>query len=81
MTRQQISSVKKEEAKTQIAQYGETKIELGQISSAHNHNDFCDCLIPAVNIATTSCDDVDQWSNEQKISSIISNEQHSKAEP
>ena len=34
-----------------------------------------------MNIATTYRDDIDQWEEEQKTSSIISNERHSKAMP
>jgi hypothetical protein len=81
MTRWQISSSKKEEARTQITHYGETEIKLGKVSSMHNPKDFCDCLISAINIAMTYRDDVDRLSNEQKISSVISNERHSKATP
>jgi hypothetical protein len=36
--------------------------------------EFCDHLISAVNIAMMYHHDVDQWSEEQKVSSIISNE-------
>jgi hypothetical protein len=64
----------KEEAKVQIKQYGETKTELGKISSVYDTREFCDHLIWAVNIAMTYCEDINQWSEEQKVSSIIFNE-------
>ena len=50
-------------------------------SHVYNMKDFCDHLIAAVNIATTYHDDIDQWNEERKVSSIISNERHSKATP
>jgi hypothetical protein len=81
MTRRQIRSVTENEARTQIERYGETDIELGKISCVYDTKDFCDHLIAAVNIATTYRDDIDQWNEERKVSSIISNERHSKATP
>jgi hypothetical protein len=81
MTRSQIRSVTENEARTQIEHYGETNIELGKILCVYDMKDFCDRLISAVNIATTYRDDIDQRNEERKISSIISNERHSKATP
>jgi hypothetical protein len=81
LTRRQIRSVTENEARTQIERYGETDIELGKISCAYDTKDFCDHLIFAVNIATTYREDIDQWNEERKVSSIISNERHSKATP
>jgi len=78
MTRRQIHSIMSDEAKAQIEQYGETDIELGKISCVYNPKDFCERLVSAVNIATTYHDDVDQWENEQKVSSIVTNDRHSK---
>jgi hypothetical protein len=71
MTRRQINSAKREEARTQVEWYGETEIELGKISSVYNPKDFCDRLISAVNIAMTYRDDVDQWDDERKVSSTL----------
>ena len=68
-------------AKTQVERYGETEIELGKISSVYNTKEFCERLISAVNVATTYRDDIDQWNDERKVSSIITNERHSKATP
>ena len=65
----------------QLEQYGDTEIELGKISSVYNSKEFCTSLISAVNIASTYCDDVDGWSDERKISSVITNDRHSKATP
>jgi hypothetical protein len=81
VTKRQINSTKRDGAQTQIKQYGETEIELGKISNAYNPKEFCDRLISAANIATVYHDDIDQWNNEQKVSSIISNNWHSKATP
>jgi hypothetical protein len=47
----------------------------------YNPKDFCERLISAVNIATVYRDDVDQWNDERKASSVISNDRHSKATP
>jgi hypothetical protein len=62
----------------QIKQYGETDIELGKISCIYNPKEFCERLVPAVNIATTYHDDVNQWENERKVSSIVTTNWHSK---
>jgi hypothetical protein len=50
-------------------------------SRVYDTKEFGDRLISAVNIATTYHDDIDQWEEEQKASSIISNKRHSKATP
>jgi hypothetical protein len=76
-----INSVTNEEAKTQIERYRETEVELSKISSVFDTKEFCDRLISAVNVAMVYHDDIDQWSDERKVSSIIMNEQHSKAKP
>jgi hypothetical protein len=78
MTKQEIHSVTSDETKAQIEQYGETEVELGKISCVYNPKEICECLVLAVNITTTYCDDVDQWENERKVSSIITNDRHSK---
>jgi hypothetical protein len=76
ITKRQVNSTKRD-----AEQYGETKIELGKISSTYNPKQLCDQLISAVNIATVYCGDIDQWNDEQKVSSMISNDRHSKATP
>ena len=81
MTRRQIRSVTENEARTQIERYGETDIELGKISCVYDTKEFCDRLISAVNIAMTYRDDIDQWEEGRKASSIISDERHLKATP
>jgi hypothetical protein len=78
MTSQQIHSITSDKTKVQVEQYRETDIELGKISCVYNPKDFCERLVSAVNIATTYRDDVDQWENEQKVSSIVTNDRHSK---
>jgi hypothetical protein len=79
--RRQIRSVTENEARAQIERYGETDIELGKISCVYDTKEFCYHLISAVNIATTYRDDINQWNEERRVSSIISNERHSKATP
>ena len=74
MTKRQIPSVTKDKVRAQIEQHGETEIELGKLSCVYDTKEFCDRLISAVNIATTYRDDIDQWEEERKASSIISNE-------
>jgi hypothetical protein len=81
MTRRQIRSVTEIKARTQIEHFGETDIQLDKFKYAYDTKDFCDHLISAVNIATTYHDDIDQWNEERRVSSIISNERHSKAMP
>jgi hypothetical protein len=78
MTSQQIHSIMSDETKAQIEQYGETDIKLGKISCIYSPKDFCERLVSAVNIATTYHDDVDQWENERKVSSVVTNDRHSK---
>ena len=56
-------------------------VELDKILSVYDPREFCERLISAVNIATTYRDDIDQWSDERRISSVISNERHSKVTP
>jgi hypothetical protein len=82
MTHWQIRSVANARATVQAERYGDTDIELGKISCVYDSRKFCECLISTVNIATTYRDDIDQW-NEQRnnVSSVISNERHSKVSP
>jgi hypothetical protein len=72
ITKRQINSTKRDKALTQIEQYGETKIELGMISSTYNPNkEFCNWLILVVNIATAYWTDINKWSKERRrVSSI-----------
>jgi hypothetical protein len=83
ITRRQIQSVQRGEAlgMAQVERYGETKVQLGEISCVYNPKDLCERLISAVNIATAYRNDVDEWSATRRASSIISNERHSAATP
>lgn len=68
-------------SKKQIEWNGKTKIELSKFSSVYaDPKEFCECLKSAVNTMMYS-NDVNQWSIEQKVSSIISNKQHLKVMP
>jgi hypothetical protein len=71
ITRRQINTTKRD---PMIEWHRVSEIELGKISSVNNSREFCERLISAVNIATAYCDDIDQWDNERRISSIISND-------
>ena len=77
----QVMSIRKEQSTARIVHYGEVENELGKISPVYDPRSFCDRLISAVNIATTYREDIDKWNEDQKVSSIISNERHSKATP
>jgi hypothetical protein len=74
-----IRSVSKEESKAQIEKNGEVETQLGAISCIYNSKDFCERIISMVNIATVHCNDFDNTDGNREISSIISNERHSKA--
>ena len=73
MTKRQIRSVTKEEAKVRTKQHGATDVELGKILGVYDPREFCKRLISAGNIAMTYRDDIDQWSKDE-VSSVISNE-------
>ena len=57
------------------------KSSLATFRVYHNPREFCERLISAVNIATMYRDDIDQQDDKKRISSIISNERHSKVTP
>jgi hypothetical protein len=57
-----------------VEQRGETEIVLGNISEAFHYKDFCDRLISSVNIAMAYRDNIDQWDDERRMSSMITND-------
>jgi hypothetical protein len=57
------------------------ELQHGMIPCTLNPRDFTERLLLAVNIATVYREDIDQWSDERKASSIIFNERHSVATP
>ena len=59
----------------------ETDATLGQISEVYDTRNFCERLISSVNIATAYHDDLDDWEEQHKVRSVISNERHSKVMP
>jgi hypothetical protein len=79
MTRWQINAVM--ESGTHVEQNGKIEMQLGQISCVYNPRDLTESLISAVSIATTYCEDIDKHNKARKLSSIISNDQHSAATP
>jgi hypothetical protein len=60
MTRRKITSLKRNEAKARIEEYGEVEHELSKISSVYSIKNFCECFIGAVNIATTYRADINK---------------------
>jgi hypothetical protein len=69
------------ESGTYVKRNGKIEMQLGQIFCAHNPRDLTESLILAVNIATTYRKDIDKQNKARKLSSIISNNQHSAATP
>ncbi len=72
MTRRKIMFLKRNEAKARIEEYGEVEHELGKISSMYSIQNFCECLIGAVNIATIKC---------RKVAGVITSDRHSSVTP
>jgi Fe2+ or Zn2+ uptake regulation protein len=60
---------------------GETDITLSLISEVYDARNFCERLISSVNIATAYRDDLDAWEEQRKVSSITSNDRHSRVTP
>jgi hypothetical protein len=81
MTRRKIMSLKRNEAKAQIEEYGEVKHELHKISSVYSIKNFRECLIGAVNIATTYRADINKVEERRKVAGVITNDQHSNVTP
>jgi hypothetical protein len=74
MTRRMIMSLKRNEAKARIEEYGEVEHELGKISSVYSIKNFCECLIGAVNIATTYRADIDKVEECHKVAGVVTND-------
>jgi hypothetical protein len=81
MTSRQIHSVTKEEARMLIERNGETEVDFSKISCVYNPKEFCEQRISTVNIVTMYQDDINQLNSKKRVSSIISNERHSKVMP
>jgi hypothetical protein len=81
MTKWQIESLTKEQSNMQIEKNGEVKNQLRDISCVYNTKEFCERLISTVNIATVHRDDLDQPEGKARVSSIMSNNRHSKVTP
>jgi hypothetical protein len=81
MTRRKIMSLKRNKAKARIEEYGEVEHELGKISSMYSIKNFCECLIGAVNIATTYRADINKVEVCRKVAGVITNDQHSNMTP
>ena len=61
---------------------GETDAMLSLISEeVYDAQNFCKRLISSVNIAMAYRDDLDAWEEHRKVSSVISNDRHSRVTP
>ena len=69
------------EANSRIVHNGQIECKLGKISSAYNEHEFCERLIGSVEIATVYRKDIDEWAEQKKVSSVITNNRHSKVTP
>ena len=58
--------------------FGQVEQELTKILMVFNERTFCRRLIGAVNISTTFLDDIDGWTDEHRVQSIITNDRHLK---
>jgi hypothetical protein len=81
MTRRKIMSLKRNKEKARIEEYGEVKHELCKISYVYSIKNFCECLIGAVNIATTYHADIDKVEERCKVAGVVTNDQHSNVTP
>ena len=61
--------------------HGETDVTLNLFSEVYDAWNFCERLISSVNIVTAYCDDLDAWEEHWKVSSVISNDRHSRVTP
>ena len=61
--------------------HGETDVMLSQISEVYDAWNFCKRLISTVNIVMAYHDDLDAWEEQQRVSSVISNDRHSTVTP
>jgi hypothetical protein len=72
-------AIRQSEANSRIVRVGEVETVLAKISPTFNDRLFCDRLISSVNIATMYRDNM--GSEQQQVSSIITNDRHSKVMP
>ena len=61
--------------------HGETDVMLSLISEVYDAWNFCKRLISSVNITMAYHDDLDAWEEHRKVSSVISNDRHSRVTP
>ena len=76
-----ISAVRQEQSASRQVRFGQVEKQLTNISSTFDDKTFCKKLIVAVNIASTYHEDVDGWTEDQKVKSIVSNDRHSQIGP
>ena len=81
MSQRQIAAIRMSEENSRIVRKSQIESELGKISSAYIEREFCERLIGSVNIATAYRKDIDEWEEQKKVSSIITNDRHSKVSP
>jgi hypothetical protein len=79
-----IMAIRQSEANSKIVCVSEVETEHAKILPTFNDMMFCDQLISSVNIATLYSDDMDgimEDGKQQQVSSIITNDRHSKVMP
>ena len=81
MNQRQIAAVRTSEANSRIVRNGQIKCELGKITSVYNEREFCERLIRSVEIATAYHKDIDEWAEQKRVASVITNDRHSKVTP
>jgi hypothetical protein len=59
----------------------DTEVNVRKPLGIYDTKELCECLIASVNIAMAYHGDIDEWHDERKVRSIISNERHSKVTP
>ena len=61
--------------------FGQVEQELTNIAMVFDERTFCRRLIGVLKIATTFRDDIDDWAEESKVQSIVTNDRHSDIGP
>ena len=80
MSKLAIISMLRDQSNSIQVCFGQVEQEPTKIATVFDERKFCRQLIGAVNIATTFRDDIDGWSDERRVQSIITNDRHSKIE-
>ena len=76
-----ISAVIQDQSTPRQVRFGQVDQQLTKISSEFDEKRFCIRLIGEVNIASTYREDIDGWTEDKKVKSIVSNDWHSHIGP